>query len=244
MLDAYEEFKDENYLQIAVSAARFILKELNITSNGDEICLSYTPYDHGQVHNSNMLIAAYLARIYSTTGEKEFIQYAIKTMRFSVNKQNNDGSWYYGEDKNQKWIDNFHTGFNLIALNNFNNFTEFEEFTNELQKGYKYYIDYLFTEDGLPKYYHNQLYPIDIHSIAQSIITLVELKHFDPRSMELASFIFNWAITNMQDKKGYFYYQKKRFYKNKIPYMRWSQAWMLYAMSIFAEKFDSLNARS
>jgi hypothetical protein len=40
-----------------------------------------------------------------------------------------------------------------------------------------------------------------------------------------------WAIDNMQDKEGYFYYQKKRWYKNKIDYMRWSQAWMFYALT-------------
>jgi hypothetical protein len=31
----------------------------------------------------------------------------------------------------------------------------------------------------------------------------------------------------MKDKKGYFYYQIGKRYRSKIPYMRWSQAWML-----------------
>lgn len=45
--------------------------------------------------------------------------------------------------------------------------------------------------------------------------------------------IAKWAINNMQDNKGYFYYQKTRWYTNKIPYMRWSQAWMFYALAQF-----------
>ncbi len=49
----------------------------------------------------------------------------------------------------------------------------------------------------------------------------------------LADKVLNWTIANMQDKKGYFYYQKYRFYKIKIPYIRWSQAWMFYALTTY-----------
>jgi hypothetical protein len=35
----------------------------------------------------------------------------------------------------------------------------------------------------------------------------------------------------MQDKKGYFYYQLKKGWSSKIPYMRWSNAFMFNAMS-------------
>ena len=36
----------------------------------------------------------------------------------------------------------------------------------------------------------------------------------------------------MQSPQGYFYYQKRRCYTNRISYMRWSQAWMFYAISL------------
>ena len=35
----------------------------------------------------------------------------------------------------------------------------------------------------------------------------------------------------MQDPQGYFYAHDWGFFKNKIPYMRWSQAWMMLALS-------------
>jgi hypothetical protein len=47
----------------------------------------------------------------------------------------------------------------------------------------------------------------------------------------MAQRIARWAIDNMQDESGYFYYQKTKWYTNKIPYIRWSQAWMFYALS-------------
>ncbi|NUQ43367.1 MAG: hypothetical protein HUU32_18410 [Calditrichaceae bacterium] len=236
LLDAFERYSEQKYLETAESAAQFLLRGLHITKHDGNICFSYTPLDYGQIHNANLLGAAYLARLYEKTGEKKFLDFSIKAMRFSIQQQNADGSWYYGEDKTQKWIDNFHTGYNLIAIHNFRRFSGSNEFESHLKRGYEYYLNHLFTEDGLPKYFHNRLYPIDIHSLAQSMITLVELKHLDPRSEDLVRQIFTWSIQYMQNGGGYFYYQKRRFYTNRIPYMRWSQAWMLYALSVLAGK--------
>ena len=86
-----------------------------------------------------------------------------------------------------------------------------ENFTDTIQKGFGFYRNNFFTADGLPKYYHNRIYPIDIHSIAQSIITLVEFKAFDEGNLYLAKRIFIWSLKIMQSKKGYFFYQKNDF---------------------------------
>ena len=86
--------------------------------------------------------------------------------------------------------------------------------------------------------FHDGIYPIDIHSVAQSIITLLELKGLDAGSVSLAHSVFDWASENMWDRQGYFYYQVLPFYKNKISYMRWSQAWMLLALATLLEKSD------
>ena len=65
LIDAYDKFGDSKYLDMAISAGNFLLKGLNITKNNGEICFSYTPHDWGQVHNANLLGAAFLARLYS-----------------------------------------------------------------------------------------------------------------------------------------------------------------------------------
>jgi len=236
LLDAFETYNDSNYLEMAVSAAQFVIEDLNRTEDKDGICFSYTPYDHGQVHNANLLGAAYLSRVYSKTNENIFLELAKRAIEFTVNKQNDNGSWYYGEHKTQQWIDNFHTGYNLVALKRIFEYTKDNTLNDSIEKGYNFYLDNFFTNESLVKYYHNNLYPIDIHAIAYSIITLSEFKHLDEKSSTLVSQICEWAIKNMQNKRGYFYYQKKRFYTNRISYMRWSQAWMLYALSIFVEK--------
>jgi hypothetical protein len=235
LLDAYDKFGDSNHLDMAVSAGNFLLEGLNITRADDEICFSYTPLDHGQVHNANLLGAAFLSRLYSLTQEKRFMEHAQSAVRYSVRRQNEDGSWPYGEDKTQRWIDNFHTGYNLAALKKFSESIGNKDFAGNIRKGFQFYKANLFTDDGLPKYFHNQLYPIDIHAVAESIMTLVEFKAYDKESIDLAKRIFIWSTKTMQNKDGYFYYQKKRYFINKIAYMRWSQAWMLLALSTLLE---------
>ena len=216
---------------MAISAGNFLLEGLNITRTDDEICFSYTPLDHGQVHNANLLGAAFLSRLYSLTQEKKFLEPAKSAVRYSIRRQNEDGSWPYGEDKTQRWIDNFHTGYNLVALKRFSEYTGNTDVVENIRKGFQFYKANLFTDDGIPKYFHDQLYPIDIHAIAQSIMTLVEFKAYDEDNIDLAKRIFTWSLKTMQSKTGYFFYQKKRFFINRIPYMRWSQAWMLLALS-------------
>jgi len=81
------------------------------------------------------------------------------------------------------------------------------------------------------RYFHDRTYPIDIHCVAQSIITLVNFKGLDPGNMQLAHSVLNWAMNHMWDEKGYFYYRVLRTCTIRTSYMRWSQAWMLLAMS-------------
>ena len=57
-------------------------------------------------------------------------------------------------------------------------------------------------------YYNNKTFPIDIHCPAQLFVTLSKLDQFKKHE-DLANRVMRWMIENMQDKKGYFYYQKK-----------------------------------
>lgn len=246
LLDAYGRFADPQYRDIALSAGEFLLKELFISVGDDEICYLYTPYAKEQVHNANLLGAAYLARLYSITGESTFLEHASAAVRFSVRRQLPDGSWPYGEDRTQQWTDNFHTGYNLVALKRFSGFSGTDEYRENIGKGLAFYLDNFFTDSGMPKYYHNSLYPIDIHSVAQSIITLVEFREMRVGNLDLSLKNFAWALKEMRSDDGYFYYQVQRSYKNRIPYVRWSQAWMLLSLSvlnsIFRQTEDARNA--
>ena len=230
-LDAYESYSKAEYLDIALSASRFLLSGLNISQEDTGLCFSYTPLDQTRVHNANLLGAALLARLHKVTGEEKLLDFASRAVSYSASRQNSDGSWFYGEQDTQQWIDNFHTGFNLVALDAFCRYTGSKEYRNNIEKGYAFFKANFFTPESIPKYFHNCTYPIDIHAVAQSVITLTALKDIDNDAMQLAESVLQWAFKNMRSTEGYFYYQQGRFLRNRISYMRWSQAWMLYAMA-------------
>lgn len=225
----------DNLLNIASSSADYLLNEL-FWSKGNNAGFSYPiPSNQSRVHNANFLAAALLCRIYKNTGEEKYIEPALTAARYSATMQHPDGGWDYGEDQTQRWIDNFHTGYNLDALRTISNCLNTDEFKPNIQRGFVFYRNHFFCDDGAPKYFHNKTYPIDIHSVAQSIITLMELRDLDQSNVEFAHCVFKWAIASMWDERGYFYYQVTPYYKNKIPYMRWSQAWMLLALVTLLE---------
>jgi hypothetical protein len=235
LLDAYEVFGNSSYLEFASSAGDFLLEDLNITTDNEGLCFGYTPLDKVQVHNANFLGAALLARLYRSTGRQKFIEHAERAVNFSVRRQRADGSWPYGETQREKWIDNFHTGYNLCALRTISRCTEISGLEGPLYRGFDFYRTHFFRGDGAPKYFHDRAYPVDIHNVAQSIITLVTLRDLNESSGKLALSVFDWAMSHMWDERGYFYYQASRFFKSRIPYMRWGQAWMLLALSILLE---------
>jgi hypothetical protein len=67
---------------------------------------------------------------------------------------------------------------------------------------------------------------LDIHSAAQALALFSRVGGYEALNQKIA----NWMLDNMRDKKGFFYCQKNRFFINRIPYMRWSQAWALHAL--------------
>lgn len=231
LLDAYEQDQDSTYLSMAVNAAEYIVNELYWSRDGSAAGFSYPqPSVQVVVHNANLLAAALLCRVYKHTGENKFIDPALRVTRYSAAKQHADGSWYYGETPSQQWIDNFHTGYNLCTLRSIGVYAGTDEFDSCVQKGFDFYRNHFFRDDAAVRYFHNRTYPIDIHAVAQSIITLVDLQDFDANNIQLARSVLRWAMDHLWDKRGFFYYRALRFYTIRTSYMRWSQAWMLLAM--------------
>ncbi|UCC51117.1 MAG: hypothetical protein JSV68_18700, partial [Anaerolineaceae bacterium] len=224
-----------SWLSTARSACDFILNDLSQHHpKKDEICFSYTPFGKRYVHNANTLAAQLLASVYAITKEQDLADAARMAVRYTVSHQKNDGSWYYGESGMDRWIDNFHTGFVLVSLKQIARNLETNELNDSLERGYQYWKSNMFLSNGTPKYYPNKAYPIDIHSVAQAILTFLSFVNDESEALEWAQRIAAWGINNMQDREGYFHYQIRRFYRNKIPYMRWSQAWMQRALTEYS----------
>jgi len=229
LLDVFENRSDLQCLDMASSAADYITREL-FWRDGSVCGFAYPlPNVHVPVHNANFLAAAFLCRVGRLSGRPVLLETALRVARYSAQRQSPDGAWDYGEAATQRWRDNFHTGYNLCALQSIARYAETAEFDLHLRRGYSYYRNHFFTPEGAARYYNHRTFPVDAHSVAQSIITLLAFRHLDPAAPDQAVQVWRWAIEHLWDPRGCFHYQKRRFFTVRIPYMRWVQAWMLLA---------------
>ena len=233
LMEAYEVTHDKRYLEVALSAARFIIEDLHRSEYKDGFLFSYSKLPgNDTVFNASILGSRLLSYCYKYTGNETYKQLARKSIVACCAGQEEDGSWRYGMLPVQKWRDSFHTGYNLDGLIAYQENTGDNSFDENIAKGFDYYINHFFLDDGTPKYYDNQIYPIDIHCPGQLFVTLSRLHKFGA-FRQTAAKVLQWTIDNMQDPNGYFYYQLKPGMSSKIPYMRWSNAFMFSALSFY-----------
>jgi rhamnogalacturonyl hydrolase YesR len=238
-LDAYEALGDKRYLEASSRIADFIVNELGWYDAGQDLCLSYIPPTEGReapteensCHNASMLGAAFLARLQKLTPNERYLDIARRAVSFTTRHQLADGAWYYAVGPKYHWVDSFHTGYVLEALYCYCRFTGDPTFRPHLEKGYRYFVDTFFLNDGTPRYYRQKTRPLDIQCASQGIQTLVNLRHLDPRSLDLAIKVATWTIRQMQDSTGYFYYRKYPLITNRTPTFHWGQATMLAALA-------------
>ena len=233
LMEAYEVTHDKRYLEVALSAARFIIEDLHRSEYKDGFLFSYSKLPgNDTVFNASILGSRLLSYCYKYTGNETYKQLARKSIVACCAGQEEDGSWRYGMLPVQKWRDSFHTGYNLDGLIAYQENTGDNSFDENIAKGFDYYINHFFLDDGTPKYYDNQTYPIDIHCPGQLFVTLSRLHKFGA-FRQTAAKVLQWTIDNMQDPNGYFYYQLKPGMSSKIPYMRWRNAFMFSALSFY-----------
>lgn len=239
LIEASRTFNDDAYLATARSTCAFILRDLRRSVETEtEVCFSYSPHADTRIYNASLLAAEVLAGVGGLTGETELCNWAVKATNYVVRRQRDDGAWAYGEHAAQVWIDNFHTAFVLSSIVRIINNCDAarNNFQDALNRGYKFWRGAFFLADGSPKYYHDEFYPVDAHAAATAIVALADLRELDDDALALADRIAHWSIQNLRDPSGYFYYQRRRFLTVRAPFMRWSQAWMLYALARLLEE--------
>ena len=239
-LDGFEHLGREEYLNTAVSACEHILKDLDRLQDGKGVCISYIPTGKTWVHNANTLGASLLARTFAHTRDERYFDLAQKSIAYTAQYQRPDASWYYGEKENLHWVDSFHTAYVLDCFRHYSVSTGDKQFDGVMKRGYKYWKQTFFLEDGTPRYYAQKTLPLDIQCSSQAIDTLVFFNELDPDSVQLAIKVVSWTIANMQDPSGYFYYRRySRRLVNKTPTLHWGQATMLCAMAGLYQRLET-----
>jgi hypothetical protein len=231
---AYAVTKKPEYLSALEQSARFIISALERHADERGICFAYGPGSPALVFNSNLLGAATLLRWWHHSGDFTCFDLASRAVSWTLPQMNPDGGWYYGAGPQYRWIDNFHTAYNIDCL------VAAHELGGEslvpqavIDKSYAFWTTSFFLQDGTPKYYYARTYPLDIQCAAQAIETLSKLRRRFASAGSLVDKVLVWTLRHMQKKNGAFRYQVRRFWKNNLEAVHWSQSTMLAALGAY-----------
>lgn len=240
---AYQVLGEKHYLDACKSICQFFVNNLNIDKIDDvRICFSYTPIDNFHVHNANLLVAEFLIRLGKEIGNRDYVDMALKAIDYTLSEQNTDGSIYYWARIQNHYspnhIDHYHSGFEIRALYGIWKATKEPKYKQALVRYYSFYRTNLLKEENgliIPKMTPLSLYPINIHSCAETILCNATLADEFKEARSLLPGLCDWIITNMQTEQGWFIYLIEKAHgreqRVQMPYIRWGQAWMLLALS-------------
>lgn len=235
LLDAHALLGDPGDLEAALGACRFVLERLHRTEDATGACLSYSPLDRSAVYNASILGARLLVRAGTAASRPDLLAAAEPLVRYVLARQRDDGSWAYGEAAHHQWIDSFHTGFVLGALDVYARAAGDAASAAAVNRGASLYARAFFGPRGEPYYFADRHHPFDVHSAAQALITLTQLAPAQPVLGELADRVLAFFLERFVAEDGHFRYQIRRTHTVSIPYMRWSQAWGVRALAAMAE---------
>jgi hypothetical protein len=227
-LDWYEITGDVRLLAVAAAAVAYLNDVLLRPSGGTYY--SYVPGSPILVHNANVLGCALACRVARLGGDASLVEVARRAVAPTVAAQDGDGLWAYGRGPGLAWVDGFHTAYVLDGLCEVAASIPEPELHAAVRTGFAAYVSRFFGPRGEPRNTLRSFYPVDIHAASTAIDVLSRRAEAGERGRVTADLVCRWTLASMLDPGGYFYFQRHRFFVNRIAYVRWSQAHMLRAL--------------
>ncbi len=234
-LDMHDITGEKKYLDAAEQIARFAAYDLHETEISEhETAAGYGPGDQSRVYNANTYRAALLLEAHHRFGVPEYKEKALKNITFVINRQADDGSWDYAE--NEAFIDNFHTCFVLKNLYKSYLFLKEERVLEAVRKGYAYYRKHLFRADNTPIHFSKIKNPkfrkIEMYDYAEGISLGPLLNRDIGGALDFSLLLARRLVDSFQLKKGHFVTRVTTLNtRNTVPYLRWPQAQLFYALT-------------
>jgi hypothetical protein len=165
-------------------------------------------------------------------GDRTYRSLADDAIDHTLRSQLPDGSWPYGESSHHRWIDGFHTGYVLEALQLCRRLLGRHDLTSAITRGTEFYLRSFLRSDGVIPYYADGGGPLDVNNFAQMVVTLECVKP-TPDWIALADRTLAAAIRELwRPEREAFVYQRRGRHINRISYPRWTQIWMMYALGL------------
>lgn len=226
------------YKQIIESIARharFDIKDFKTSENASSC--SYTPYDGGGVINAAAYRAFLLASASQIFSNDSYFNAAERNLKFVLDNQNPDGSWFYAVDGVRDFVDHYHTCFVMKALAKIHTLTGHAATLKALSKGVNYYLKNLFDEDGLPKPFSKPprltVYKRELYDCAEGINLCLLLRGRFPQLETTLETVVEGILKNWIKPDGSFRSRRLHLGWDNVPMHRWGQSQMFRALAFY-----------
>lgn len=244
-LKAHAYTAEARYFDYARAVADYFVREHPRHDGPEGTYFYYDPSVPDRIYNASAEISSYLGAYGSAAGDSEARTLAESGLRFVTSRQNEDGSWFYGEGPRFRYIDNFHTAFLLTSLATAGGAAAAVA-RQSLERGVQYLTARLFRESrsGLmplhldPRFRptnSNLIQRVDLRDAAASVVLFLELG-----DSERAERILHWSLNRMRSNRGTYYPEITLLWTNRIPYIEF-QAWMLYCLARYRRTIPGAN---
>lgn len=227
-LDAFEVLGDPDALRDAADAAAFVAQDLTV-EKGSKRYFGYLRGYDPLIHNANALAARFVVRCGSLTGDGDLVAAGFDALGPTLDAIAPDGSLVYGDEPSMQWVDGHHTGFVIESLWELSRRGR-PELEARARGMASFYAARLF-DGAWPKQSPTSLYPLDTIAGAQGIQTLARL---GGGHLEHARSIAGFMLSKMLTRKGTFVYMRLKTHSKRVPYARWCDAPMAYALAVLA----------
>ncbi len=231
LLDLHARTGNQRALELAEGVGRFLVRHVPLTEDPPGAYFGYLVGDRSPIHNSNLHACALLARVAALTSRQEWRSMAERGVEWTIGRQRPDGSWPYGERPNLGWVDGYHTGYVLDSLR----FCLDAGLDGGVQeawlRGLAYYRRNMFLEDGTPRYFSHNTFPVDLQSVAQALQTFSIASAYDPSCLEDARRVFDYARRAMRRADDAYFFQRRRLWVNRVAHLRGGNADMILGLA-------------
>lgn len=231
--------KDERWRQVMRSTAQHALLDYHDrpTSAGAATC-SYTPSpsDPAGVVNASAYRACLLTKAAADFSEAEYATVAERNLKFVLDSQNSDGSWYYAMDGERDFVDHFHTCFVLKALASIEALTGDRRCTEAIDRGVRYYVANLFDDERLPKPFSRAprltVYRRELYDYAECINVATLLSGRSHELDAILARVVEDLLHRWRKRDGSFRARELRLGWDNVPMHRWAQAQLFRSLAL------------
>jgi hypothetical protein len=235
--EVYAVDHDPRWREAMMSIAEHAVQDIKDfpVSTGGFTC-SYTPFDKGGVINAGAYRSFLLTAASVDLDETRYWKTAEGNLKFVIDAQRSDGSWFYSIEGARDFVDHFHTCFVLKALAKVELLRPDAVLWQTIQKGVHYYLANLLDERGLPKPFSKAprmtVYRRELYDYAECVNLCLLLRDRIPELQTVLKTVVEDVLARWVKRDGSFRARELFFGWDNVPMHRWAQSQMFRSLSL------------